>query len=184
MGIEQELEVATSSTKQLISQIEQAYGSAIDISDANGAVNRARSVLDNNEEPAMQHAWVEVTVAYASLSAQVHAHCKGMSVMQGVGRDIIDKRMDASIASMRTALRQIVANPQVLGALPEYGIEADAVTALAGTAVEVAANDVDSAAAWIYRCWDHLLAAAKDKANAKASASAKNSSGGSQKHKL
>ena len=42
MGIEQELEVATSSTKQLISQIEQAYGSAIDISDANGAVNRAQ----------------------------------------------------------------------------------------------------------------------------------------------
>lgn len=172
MGTEHELKDAISSTEQLIGQISQSYRSGIDISFAKGAVVRARSVLATNDEPATQRAWVEVTVAQAALSAQTYARYKELHGAPSLNRASIKSKMDAYLSSMRTALSQIFAKPESLDALPELGVESGAVYALAGMAVEVAANDVDSAAAWIYRCRDKVIAAAKASADAKASASA------------
>lgn len=184
MGIEHELKGAISSTEQLIGQINQSYRSGISFSFAQDAVDRARSVLAANDEPAMQHAWVEVTVAQAALSAQTYARYKELQGAPSLNRAIIESKMDIYLASMRAALNQIFAKQGSLGALPALGYTSNAVHALAGTAALVSANDVDSAAAWIVACQDAMIAAAKDNADAKASASAKNASGGSQKHKL
>ncbi|HGM6570945.1 TPA: hypothetical protein ACKQBU_000551 [Stenotrophomonas maltophilia] len=184
MGIELELKGAISSTEELIDTVRRSYGGTMLVDFAEDSVHRAREVLGTDEKPAMQDAWLEVTVAQASLNAQIQKRCRKVSGLPGAIPASIGTEMETALASMRNALRQIFAKPQLLNALPQLGDEEHAVHALLGEASEVAANDADSAAAWIHKCKDKLLAAAKDKADAKASASANSASVGGQKREL
>ncbi|KOE97832.1 hypothetical protein W7K_17895 [Stenotrophomonas geniculata N1] len=184
MGIEHELKDAISNTEQLIGQISQMYRSGIRFSLAKDAVDRAHSVLATNDEPAMQHAWVEVTVAQAALSAQTYARCKELQGAPSLNRAIIESKMDVYLASTQAALRQLLANETLLGPIPDIQLPDAAVISLAEATGKDAAKFIDSAAAWIFSNQDKMIAAAKAKADAKASASANSASGGSQKHKL
>ncbi|HDS1532832.1 hypothetical protein [Stenotrophomonas maltophilia] len=178
MGIEQELDGAISATEMLVDHIEKNYGNNIDCSLAHDAVERARKVLGVSDEPTMQHAWVEVTVAQASLSAHEYAWCKSKGRVAGIQPGQLKVKMNNALASTQNALRQILAKSALLDAVLGFEIGADAVIALLETTGEDAGKVFDSAAAWIYEIQDKTISAAHAKADAEASASASNSSNG------
>ncbi|MCO7400679.1 hypothetical protein NJH49_17805 [Stenotrophomonas maltophilia] len=178
MEIEQELDAAISGAEMLVGHIEQEYGCDIDCSPAHEAVERARKVLGVSDEPTMQNAWFEVTVAQASLSAHEYEWCRSKGRVAGIRPGELKVKMNEALASTQNALRQILAKPALLDAVRGFEISADAVIALLETTGEDAGKVFDSAAAWIHEIQDRTISAAHAKADAEASASASNSSNG------
>lgn len=184
MEIELELKGAIANAEVLIGRIEKAESGAIDLPPAKDAVARARTALEVKDVSAMQCAWVEVTFAEASLHAQLYGWYKLNGKATGIGAANVKGVMDGFLASTQAALRQLLANKALLGSIPDIQLPDAAAISLAEATGKDAAKFIDSAAAWIFRNQDKMIAAAKTKADAKASASANSASGRSQMRKL